>query len=237
MGAPTDLAKKSADFAYADVDRAFTYFLEHYSKGRPFILASHSQGTEHGFRLLRERIDSTPLASRMIAAYLIGFNITDKQAAALKTVHVCDSPTDLHCLVHWATFGEGGTPRFDTKDKLVCVNPLNWRRDGPMAAKNMSQGAEPITGTYSLDLFGADTAQGVVFGPMKAPLKAWTSAECRNGILTVADQAGGPFAKVDMGGKNYHGLDYPLFAMDIRENAQARVRQYLLAAASDGPAP
>ena len=236
MGAPPDLAKKSADFAYADVDRAFTYFLEHYSKGRPFIIASHSQGTEHGFRLLRERIDGTPLAQRMIAAYLIGFSITDRQAAALKTVHVCDSPSDLHCFVHWATFGEGGTPRFGTNDKLVCVNPLNWRRDGAMAAKSMNLGAELITGTYSLDIFGADTAQGVVFGPLKAPLKAWTWAECRTGILTVADQAGGPFAKADLGGKNYHGLDYPLFAMDTRENAQARVAAWLKDQLADGPA-
>jgi hypothetical protein len=151
-------------------------------------------------------------------------------------VHVCDSPTELHCMIHWATWGDGGKPQRDG-GKLVCVNPLNWRRDGAMAAKGMSQGAVPITGTFSLDLLGSDTAQGIVFGPLKAPLKAWTWAECRDGFLTVADQSGGPFAKVDMGGKNYHGLDYPLFAMDIRENAQARVRQYLLAAVSDGPAP
>jgi hypothetical protein len=30
-----------------------------------------------------------------------------------------------------------------------------------------------------------------------------------------------------MGGKNYHGLDYPMFAIDIRENAKARVATYL----------
>jgi len=28
-------------------------------------------------------------------------------------------------------------------------------------------------------------------------------------------------------GKNYHGLDYALWAMDIRENAEARVAAYL----------
>ena len=30
-----------------------------------------------------------------------------------------------------------------------------------------------------------------------------------------------------MGGENYHGLDYPLFAIDIRENALVRVKAYL----------
>jgi len=234
ISAPPDIAKKAADFAYADVDRAFTYFLEHYSKGRPFIIASHSQGTEHAFRLLRERIDGTPLEGLFVAAYLIGLDITDKQAAALKTIRVCGSATDLRCIVHWATFGEGfAKPQFDTKDKLVCVNPLNWQRDGGLAPRSASGGAVPITGDFALNFIGSDAARGVKFGPLAAPLKRWTWAECRNGLLVVADQSGGPFAKVDLGGKNYHGLDYPLFAMDIRENAKARVNAWAVEAVTD----
>ena len=62
FSAPPDLFKKTMDLAYGDVDRAFTYFLAHHSKGKPFILASHSQGTFHAFRLIQERIDGTPLA-------------------------------------------------------------------------------------------------------------------------------------------------------------------------------
>ena len=234
VSAPPDIAKKAADFAYADVDRAFTYFIEHYSKGRPFIIASHSQGTEHAFRLIRERIDATPLEGQFVAGYLIGLDVTDKQAAALKTIHVCATATDLRCIVHWATFGEGfARPQFDTKDKLVCVNPLNWQRDGGLAPKSASAGAVPITGEFALNFIGSDAAQGTRFGPLGAPLKGWTWAACRNGLLVVADQSGGPFAKVDLGGKNYHGLDYPLFAMDIRENAKARVNAWVAEAATD----
>jgi hypothetical protein len=226
IGASPDLAKKSSDFAYDDVNRAFTYFLEHYSKGRPFIIATHSQGTEHGFRLLRERIDGTPLAKRLVAAYLIGYEITDKAASTLKTVHVCASATDTHCFIHWATWGDGGKAMAPADGKLVCVNPLNWQRDGGMAAKSMSKGAVPTSGKFTFEFFG-DKPKGTVFGPLGAPLPGWTWAECRNGFLTVADQSGSDFGKMDMGGKNYHGLDYPLFAMDIRENAKARVDAYL----------
>ena len=32
-------------------------------------------------------------------------------------------------------------------------------------------------------------------------------------------------------------MDYPLFAMDIRENAKARVEAYIKDQLSDGPAP
>jgi len=227
ISATPELYKKSGDFAYADVDRAFTWFLEHYSKGRPFIIATHSQGTEHGFNLIRRRIDGTPLARRMVAAYLIGGGITDREAAALKTVHVCASPSDTHCFVHWATYGEGEMPvRTDTKDKLVCVNPLTWRRDGPMAPAGLNLGAEPISGRFQIKFWGSDAPSGMKFPPLKAPLKKWTSAECRAGFLFAQDQSKGPFAPAAFG-HNYHGLDYALWAMNIRENANARVAAYL----------
>ena len=228
VDATPEVYRQSGDFAYADVDRAFTYFLEHYSKGRPFIIASHSQGTEHGFNLVRRRIDGTPLAARLVAAYLIGGGITDKQADALKTVHVCASPTDLHCIIHWATYGEGALPvREDTKDKLLCINPLTWTRDGGLTPKKIQQGAVPISGQFQIKFWGSDKARGMQFPPLKAPLRAWTSAECRAGFLFAQDQRHGPFRVGVFAGNNYHGLDYPLFAMDIRENAKARVAAYL----------
>ncbi|HEY0105009.1 MAG TPA: DUF3089 domain-containing protein [Rhizomicrobium sp.] len=228
VDAKPELFEKSGAFAYADVDRAFTYFLAHYSKGRPFIIASHSQGTEHGFNLIRRRIDGTPLAQRLVAAYLIGGGITDKQVDALGTVHACASPADLHCVIHWATYGEGPMPvRTDTKDKLLCVNPLTWLRDGPLAPASLNKGAVPSSGQFQINFWGSDKPSGMQFPPLQAPLKAHTSAACRNGFLFAQDQAGTPFAALAIAGKNYHGLDYPLFAMDIRENARARVTAFL----------
>jgi hypothetical protein len=236
IAASPDIYKKAGDFAYADVDRAFTYFLEHYSKGRPFIIATHSQGTEHGFNLIRRRIDGTSLANRLVAAYLIGGAITDGDIAALKTVHACASPTDLHCLIHWATYGEGASPvRTDIKGKLLCINPLTWTRDGAMAPASLHKGAVPMSGRFQLRFWGSDKATGMLFPPIKRPLSAWTTAECRNGFLFVKDQSGTPFGNVDMGGKNYHGLDYPLFGMDIRANAIARVSAYLNRAGATQP--
>jgi hypothetical protein len=235
ISATPDLYKKAGDFAYVDVDRAFTYFLEHYSKGRPFIIASHSQGTEHGFNLIRRRIDGTPLADRLVAAYLIGGGITDKEIAALKSVHACASPTDIRCVIHWATYGEGATPvRTDTKDKLLCINPMTWARDGGMAQASMNKGAVPVSGRFQIKFWGDDAPGGMEFPPLKAPLPAWTSAECRGGFLFARDQHGTPFAKLDVGG-TYHGLDYPLFGMDIRENAIARAAAYLNQQANSQP--
>lgn len=234
LGAPPDIAQKAMDFAYADVERAFQYFLDHENKGKPFIIASHSQGTAHAFRLIQEHVDGTPLAGRMIAGYLIGGSIENTEADALHTVHVCKSETDTGCIVHWATYGEGGTPEADRLGKIVCVNPLNWKRDGERAEAALHKGGVPVSGKFSIKIWGDDAPQGVEFKPLKAPVKAWTWAECRQGLLTVADQSGGPFDGLDMGGKNYHGLDYPLFHMDIRENAWARAAAYLQVALQSG---
>ncbi|MBS0470360.1 MAG: DUF3089 domain-containing protein [Proteobacteria bacterium] len=228
VDATPEIFRKSGDFAYADVDRAFTYFLEHYSNGRPFIIASHSQGTEHGFNLIKRRIDGTPLAGRLVAAYLIGGSITDKAVDALKTVHACASATDLHCVIHWATYAEGSRPvRSDTPDKVLCINPLTWIRDGAAAPASLNRGAVPISGGFQFDTW-TDRATGMAFPRSGAPLKAWTGATCKGGLLFAKDEHGTPFARAALG-DNYHGLDYALFAMNIRENAQARVAAYLKA--------
>jgi|SRR5579871_277757 len=229
FSAPPDIFKKTMDLAYGDVDRAFTHFLEHYSKGRPFILASHSQGTFHAFRLIRERIDGTPLADRMVAAYLLGGGITDKDVAGLKTVHACGSATDIHCLIHWATWGEGGGAP-EREDKLLCVNPLSWARDGAYVPASEHKGAVPQSGRFQiLPWFSERPASGMQFPPLGAPVVHWTWAECRKGVLTVADQSKGPLSGMDLGRKNYHGLDYPLFAIDLRENAVLRAETFLMA--------
>lgn len=235
MGAPEDIATKAMDFAYADVVRAFDHYMANENKGKPFIIASHSQGSQHAFRLLQEKIDGTSLQSSMVAAYAIGTRITNAEASSLKSIKVCDNPGQTGCLVHWATLGDGGTPPPDMSD-LVCVNPLSWKRDGGRSPATMHLGAVPISGTFSVRMFGDDSPQGVEFKQLEAPQPGLTWAECRNGFLYVADQSGGVFNRFILPGKNYHGLDYSLFHVDIRNNVAERVSSYLKASLADGPA-
>lgn len=56
------------ELAYSDVRAAFQHFLSHLCKGdRPFIVASHSQGTRMAARLLAEFVEGTDLVDRFIA--------------------------------------------------------------------------------------------------------------------------------------------------------------------------
>lgn len=214
-------------FAYYDVRAAFENFLLHRNQERPFIIASHSQGSHHGIALLRERIDRTPLADRMVAAYLIGGNLSRFEFSGLNDITICDSPTQLHCVVHYDTMSERAAVRPERADN-VCVNPLNWRRNGKPRPRNEHEGAVLPSGYFQRDFF-SDRFVGVEFAPLGAPIRNHVSARCGNGVLYVADQNGTQFDGLTRLQYDYHILDYSLFYMDIRENAILRSRTYLQA--------
>jgi len=68
--------KKALDLAYSDIKEAFAYYLENFNNNKPFIIASHSQGTVHAKRIISEFIDGKELQNKLIAAYLIGIKVT-----------------------------------------------------------------------------------------------------------------------------------------------------------------
>lgn len=92
------------------------------------------------------------------------------------------------------------------------------------------------SGKFSARIWGDDAPQNIVFEPLKEPIPKATWAECKDGLLYVTDQTGTPFERFILPGKNYHGLDYPLFHMDIRNNVEKRTRAFLQKALTDGPA-
>ena len=51
---------KAFELAYADIKKAFEYYLQIWNKGRPIIIASHSQGSKMAERLLKEFFEDKP---------------------------------------------------------------------------------------------------------------------------------------------------------------------------------
>ena len=227
IGKDQSQGTKAIDLAYRDVEAAFDYFLKHFNQGRPFIIASHSQGTWHALRLLQTRIDRTDLVQRLVAAFIIGGQVTLEDIDRMADIKVCQNSTDLHCVVHWKTFAEGGKEeRLKPNETFLCTNPLSWKVDNERAPADLNRGAVRPTGKFSTKLWGKDKAKGTVFGPLASPIPNHTWAQCQSGLLYVARQTDRGFSKYALG-KNYHGLDYALFYMDIQENAIQRVRTYL----------
>ena len=216
-------------FAYRDIERSFEYFIDNYSEGRPFILASHSQGTYHSVRLLQEQIDKTDLYDRLVAAYVIGGNAKVSSFEKMEKVYLCNSADDVGCAVHWDTWSESVIDSNST-DSVgnVCTNPLTWELDGGLAEKSLHKGAVVSSGVFQTELSGPDVATGVDFKPLGAPIASALRAQCKNGSLFISDQSDTPFGEQggSFGGGNYHGLDYPVFHMDIRQNAKVRAEAF-----------
>ena len=76
-----------ARFAVAmeDVREAFRYYLEHFNGGRPFVLAGHSQGARCVLELLKEEMNDS-LYGRLVAAYVVGYRITDGELEGARYV-------------------------------------------------------------------------------------------------------------------------------------------------------
>ncbi len=221
--------------AYRDVEAAFERFLEEIGD-RPFILASHSQGSLHMERLLATKVAGSPLEQRLIVAYMIGYWTPERIAAkAFPSLPVCESAAQTMCVVSWDSYGEGRTP-FEKVDvfghwdgeryapggegKSICVNPLSWEKDGGPADAASNKGALAVD--YDL---ARTIGPGVTSLP---PLqKGLVSAQCRAGRLYVPVQDGLFAYKVTM--PSYHRFDWGFFYGDLWANAALRTDAWLAA--------
>jgi hypothetical protein len=222
--------------AYADVASAFRFFIAHESKGRPFILASHSQGTALAIELVQREILGTPLQGRMIAAYLIGGYVP--QEFARIGLPTCDAPRQTGCVMSWNTSKAGwslprkillsrpgywwqGAIRERDVSPPICVNPLNWRANGTASAAE-NPGSLP----FPKAPFPAGAA------PLSPLAPNLTGAACNSPMLEVQIPSNAPpgFSdKLSAFLGIYHVNDYGIFYGSIRRNAIDRTAAWLSA--------
>ena len=118
-----------------DVVEAFKYYLKHYNQGRPYVIASHSQGSVVTARVLKKHRDLFD-DDKIIAAYLVGWTITPKDCKEMK-LPFSERPEQNRCLITWNTISKGGKPPMFFPPAL-CINPLVWTP----TRKKPAQGAE-----------------------------------------------------------------------------------------------
>lgn len=119
-----------------DVFSALDYYFEHFNDGRPFILAGHSQGSIMTGMILDEYMDCHPEEySRMIAAYVIGFSVTRRFMSANPHLRFAEREDDTGVVISWNTEGPEniGKDNVVIRDGALCINPINWKRDGTYA--------------------------------------------------------------------------------------------------------
>lgn len=214
------------DVAFADVSAAFDEFLRRRQKSRPFILASHSQGTVLAERLLTQKIWGTSAADAFVAGYLIGGPITRDSLGP--KIPVCETEDQWGCIVAFNVRGpryrenefdfkrRDSSGRIEPLDARICINPLSWKKDEARVP--------------------AEQHSGALFFDSESPaiLPKFVDATCRDGRLVVEnmgqipkrDAASGILLWV-MGPDQYHPIEYQLFYVNLRKNAVRRVNAYL----------
>jgi hypothetical protein len=217
-------AMKARALAYADVLAAFDEFLKEIGPDRPIILAGHSQGALHLTHLLHDRIAGTPLAKRIVAAYVVGWPISRTADLPALGLPECTGADQAGCILSWQTFAEPADPSliFNVFDQttgftgrprkgtaLVCTNPLTGTPDAAAPAS-----ANLGTLYPTADLLNATIAAG------KVP------ARCEGrGILSIGtppDLVG----NYVLPGNNYHVFDYSLFWANVRADAARRLAAF-----------
>jgi hypothetical protein len=199
----TVLFRTTLQLAYDDVREAFQYYLNQYNNGRPFILASHSQGTLHAARLLKEFIDGKPLQHQLVAAYLVGYTI---KTSAFKHVKPCEQADEIGCWISWNTYQKNYYPprHQEVYAAALSTNPLNWTIDETYAPASRNEAS--ILRNYKkvyVNLCDAVNHQGLLW-------------------ITKPSFFGSAFYR----SKRYHIADYNLFYGNIRTNVKVRISAF-----------
>jgi hypothetical protein len=195
---------KALNLAYNDIKEAFTYYLENFNNDKPFIIASHSQGTIHAKRLIAEFIDGKELQKKLIAAYLVGIKVFEDE---FKNIKPMNSANETGGFVTWNTFKFNKYPRKDYYENWfkggVTSNPITWD-DSKETKKDLHKGL-----LYrDLKIFSQNIDIKLIDGIV------WS---------TVPNVPGKILLKTV---RSYHFADINLFWVDIKENAKLRVDQW-----------
>lgn len=194
--------REAFEIAYADVKKAFEFYLKNYNNNRPIILASHSQGTSHTIQLLKDFFDDKPLQKKLVAAYIPGMGIKPNE---FKTIQPMTNPKQTGGFVSWNTRKMNSYPKKkDVYKGSVTTNPITW--DVSKATKlHQHKGFLYSNGKMYSQALKIEITDGMVWSSNpKFPLRLFMSFI-----------------------KNYHAGDINLFWQDIKENVALRTKTWL----------
>ena len=126
-----DLVDSRFPLAMDDVRRAFRYYVDELSGGRPFVLAGFSQGGEVLVDLLKELPDS--LQDRLVAAYVLGWKITSEDLAASGSIRPAQGADDYGVTICYNSVDSPENASFVSSGNTVAINPVNWCTDATPA--------------------------------------------------------------------------------------------------------
>lgn len=222
----TEREKLIKDTPTLDATAAFDYYIKHYNNGRPFILVGHSQGSDVLSNLLSGYMKDNPeVYKNMIAAYAIGFPITQAYLDDNPYLKFATGPDDTGVIISYNT--EASDVVAATNPVLsgavgLVINPITWTRDETLATKNESLGSFMPTPVVPATIPPTYTFSQV-------PQYADAKIDKTNGVLISSTADEDALFKLNAGfGRGiYHSFDIPFYYYNLRENAANRTAKFL----------
>ena len=135
--------EKYLSIAYEDVKNAFIYYADHTDASRPLILAGFSQGSDLIIRLIKDLFDEPRYQRRLVAAYAIGWKLTEDEVAEYPHVIPAEGETDTGVIIAFNSEDKDITSSLiiGEDEKTYSINPLNWKTTSEIADKTLNKGA------------------------------------------------------------------------------------------------
>lgn len=203
--------------AYQDVRDAFLYYLDHYNKGQPIILAGFSQGADMCIRLMKDCFAQEELQEQLVACYAIGWSLTQEETDQYPQLKPACSEEDTGVVITFNTEAESvsDSPMVPAGTKTLAINPLNWATDSTPAGKEENLGAcfTDYSGSIVTEI---PQFTGAYLDPSRGTLK-----------VTDVDPATFPPGLSLFDSGVYHVYDYQFFYRNLQENVALRLDNYL----------
>lgn len=192
---------KAYDIAYLDVLNAFKYFVNHIENNN-FIIASHSQGTNHAVRLIKDYISSKKeLENRLVLSYLIGMHVNKNELY----MEACNSPYQTNCFLSWRSFNENYYPKkWNYGEDIVSVNPITFMTDTLKSERKKHL--------------------GILLPNQRIRFKKTIVASNHLGMLWIKLPKSILFNRYR--NDSYHTADFNLYWMNIRTDLQQRLSKF-----------
>jgi hypothetical protein len=194
---------RSLELAYSDVKAAFEYYLKNYNNGRPIVIASHSQGSFHCERLLKDYFDGQDLQHQLVVAYLVGRAISPTAFANIMPTKLAN---ETGVWASWNTWARGYRPADYEKyfKNSLSTNPLLWNSSTEFAPKDLNAGGVGRHFTFVPQLVDAQNHEGLL----------WVNKPYVKGRWLIRT-------------RRWHRADMNFFWMNIRENVALRIDNHL----------
>ena len=197
-----------------DILAAIDYYFKNLNGGRPFILASHSQGSIMQTFVLAEYMKAHPeYLKRMIAAYVIGYSITEDYLKANPHLKFAEGADDTGVIISYNTEGAGNENNIVVLPGAISINPINWKRDETYAS------AEENLGGYIVN-----EKLGIM---ENVPHAADAQINLERGVIITTTKTLEPMpGPKPFGNVSYHNGDYALYYYNIKDNVAKRIATY-----------